>query len=75
MHLAVLERHSRVKVIMQMHGLKEVHYWIVNMLTSFTLFLLIYSTFYIFGRYVFDLSVFSATSPTIMVVLCSFSTL
>ena len=66
MHVAVLEKHSRVKSIMQMHGLKEIHYWTVNVVTSYSLYLSIYASFYLAGRYIFGLSIFVSTSPMLM---------
>lgn len=61
MHLVVLEKSTRVKSIMQMHGLKEVHYWLVNMFSSYLLYLAIYGSFYFVGRYILELSVFIGT--------------
>lgn len=66
---AVMEKAMRVKGIMQMHGLKEVHYWVANMLTSFVLFVFIYTAFYVSGRWVFEIGIFSATDSTLMVGL------
>ena len=65
---AVQEKSTRVKVLMQMHGLKETHYWLANMAGSFLLFLVIYANFYIWGRWVFKISIFTVTDPTLMVV-------
>ena len=66
---AVMEKAMRVKGIMQMHGLKEVHYWVANMLTSFVLFVFIYTAFYVSGRWVFEIGIFSATDSMLMVGL------
>jgi len=66
MHLTVTERHTKVKSIMQMHGLKEVNYWLVNIFTSFLQYLMIYFGFYFSGRYLFDMKVFISTSPELM---------
>lgn len=67
MYLAVLEKHSRVKSIMQMHGLRETNYWIANILLNLGLFLAIYATFHFFGAYVFKMSAFTGTSSIILV--------
>lgn len=70
MSQAVLEKATRVKVLMQMHGLKETHYWLANMAGSFLLFLIIYANFYVWGRWVFKIAIFTVTDPTLMVVSC-----
>ena len=67
MYLAVLEKHSRVKSIMQMHGLRETNYWIANILLNLGLFLAIYATFHFFGAYVFKMPAFTGTSSIILV--------
>ena len=67
MHISALERHLRLKSIMQMHGLKEVHYWLANIANNYLLYLIVYFSFYFVGRYVLDLTVFSSTSPLLMV--------
>ncbi len=64
---AVLEKATRVKVLMQMHGLKEAHYWLANMSVSFLLFLVIYANFYAWGRWVFRIAIFTVTDPVLMV--------
>ncbi len=63
MHIVVLEKSTRVKSIMQMHGLKEIHYWIVNMFSSYLLYISIYGSFYFVGKYILELSVFIGTAP------------
>lgn len=67
MYLAVLEKHSKVKSIMQMHGLRETNYWIANILLNLGLFLAIYATFHIFGSYIFKMPAFTGTSSVILV--------
>lgn len=68
MYLTVLEKSSRVKHAMQMHGLRELHYWISNVATNYLFFLCIYFSFYLTGRYVFEMAVFIKTSSHILVV-------
>jgi len=67
MHTMVLERQNRLKGIMCMHGLLETHYWIVNLGTGILLYLAIYCTFFFMGSVVFDMNIFTQTSPTIFV--------
>lgn len=67
MYIIALERHQKLKSIMQMHGLKEVYYWIVTIINNYLLYLVVYFFFYITGRYLLELDVFSATSPGLMV--------
>lgn len=67
MYLTVLEKHSRVKQGMQMHGLREVHYWISNVVTNYLFFLCIYFSFYLVGRYFYEMAVFTKTPAYIMV--------
>ena len=68
LHIIALERHQRLKSIMQMHGLKEVYYWLVTILNNYLLYMVVYFSFYIVGRYVLHIDVFTATAPSLMVV-------
>lgn len=68
MYLIALERHQKLKSIMQMHGLKEIHYWFATILNNYLLFMIVYFSFYGVGRYLLELDVFSATSPLLMVL-------
>lgn len=67
MHIIALERHQKLKSIMQMHGLKEIHYWLATILNNYVLYMIVYFSFYLTGRYLLQLDVFSATSPALMV--------
>lgn len=69
MYLIALERHQKLKTIMQMHGLKEIYYWLVTILNNYLLYLVVYFSFYFVGRYVLRLGAFSSTSPLLMVTL------
>ena len=71
MYIIALERHQKLKSIMQMHGLKESYYWLVTILNNYLLFLVVYFSFYFVGRYLLEIDVFSATSPALMVVCIS----
>lgn len=68
MYLSVLEKQAKVKSIMQMHGLREINYWVANIGINLALFLCIYATFHIFGAYVFKMPAFTGTSSFILVV-------
>lgn len=65
LYLFVLEKSSGVKKVMMMHGLKEVHYWMVNIFTSFLLYCLIYGGFFLTGKYLLELRIFYETGPSL----------
>lgn len=67
MHIIALERHQKLKSIMQMHGLKEIHYWLATILNNYLLYMVVYFSFYGVGRYLLKLDVFAATYPMLMV--------
>ena len=67
MYTSVLEKQTRVKSIMKMHGLKEYHYWLVSILNNFLLYCAIYFTFYFSGYFVFEMKIFTETSQLVMV--------
>lgn len=67
MYLIALERHQKLKTIMQMHGLKEIYYWLVTILNNYLLYLVVYFCFYFVGRFILQLSTFSNTSAMLMV--------
>ena len=46
MYSIVLEKECRLKSIMKMHGLKEVHYWIINWLFNIVFYSLGASLYY-----------------------------
>ena len=74
MYTSVLEKQTRVKSIMKMHGLKEVHYWLVTIFSNFLLFCAIYFTFYYSGYFVFQMKIFTESSQLAMVGAGSCST-
>lgn len=67
MYIITLERHDKLKVIMQMHGLRESTYWTGFIINNYLLYLIVYFCFYITGRYVLEMPVFSTTSGLLMV--------
>jgi hypothetical protein len=71
MYIIALERQQKLKSIMQMHGLKEIHYWLATILNNYLLYMVVYFSFYFVGRYALNLDVFAATSPMLM-VSCSY---
>lgn len=66
MQTIVLEKEKRLKSIMQMHGLKETHYWAVSFFSNFSLYLCIYGASYLVGRYLFNMAIFTDTSGEVM---------
>lgn len=75
MYTSVLEKQTRVKSIMKMHGLKETHYWLVTIFSNFLLYCAIYFTFYYSGHFVFQMKIFTESSHLAMVGAGSLSTL
>ena len=67
MYTVVLERQNRLKGIMLMHGLLDTHYWLVNLFSSFLLYMCIYFTFYAVGRYIFGMAIFIETGTGLFV--------
>jgi hypothetical protein len=52
-----------------MNGVKLKYYWICTFLFNFAMSMLTFSVFYIFGRYILQLSFFASTSATFMWIL------
>ena len=66
MYALVLEREHKLKNIMQMHGLKEIHYWIVNFFTNIILYMIAASCYFYFAHSVFSLTIFAKGGSLLM---------
>lgn len=67
MYIVAEEKQAKLKVVMQMHGLKEWCYWLAFMLNNIILYLLVYFSFYLVGRFVMNVHLFMETDGMLMV--------
>lgn len=65
----VLEKEQRLLQTMKINGLKMSNYWKVNYIFNFALYLIVLTFFFIFGKYVSGLTIFTDTDPVILLLV------
>jgi hypothetical protein len=72
MYTLVLEKEEKLLQMMKMNGLKMTNYWIVYLIFNMTYSLVTMTVFMLFGLYISNLSFFTETNPSIMVIFISY---
>ena len=68
-YMVILEKETKILEQMKINGLRMYNYWFVNFVFNYLIYMCAAAAYYGFGRYVFELQLFTITGVEIMMTL------